>query len=82
MARVCTTFSTLSIWDTETIMNRVNNWAVLAALTFIAAILTMTFTNQPPVALGLAVVCLICLAMMLIRYEDYRKAVDVGYGAS
>lgn len=76
------TLSTNSIWETETIMNRVNNWAIIALVFFLLAMGTILGFNVPALALGFGVVCLIALAMMLIRYEDYRKAVDVGYGAS
>lgn len=73
--------STCPIWETETIMNRVNNWLFITLFFFALALGVMTFTNHPAVAWALLVPALISAAMAVIRYEDYRKADAVGYGS-
>lgn len=70
------------LWQKEvSIMNRVNNWLVLTLVFFGIALGTMTFTNQPAIAWAIMVPALISAAMAVIRYDDYRKAQDVGYGS-
>lgn len=72
----------LSIWDIETIMNRVNNWLFVTFFFLAIALGVMMFTDQPAIAWAFAAPALVSVCMALIRYEDYRKAVDIGYGAT
>lgn len=61
-------------------MNRVNNWIVLTLVFFALSMGLMMFTNKPVWSIIAAVLCLACVAMALIRYEDHRAGADIGYG--
>ena len=77
---MASTFAPLSsnpIWETETIMNRVNNWAIIAFIFFLLALGTIMGLNKPYIAMGFAALCVIATGMVLIRYEDYRAATDL-----